>query len=204
MAALMLAAFSAPALAWENRAASTPGPVTASARQAQGQRQVQQQDQQQTQRQRASAQTSTVVSVDNTAGGGPSQPWSSRRSNTPDLSVAIAGGAGCPNGATGGVSLPGFGIIAGGNWQDRNCELRQMAALLANMHRPDAAVALLCQNVDVRWAMIHAGTPCAQDRPAPAEILHYTPGVVPAWCREKPLSFTQQYPLICFPTTRRQ
>jgi hypothetical protein len=84
--------------------------------------------------------------------------------NTPEvIPPSVVGGNPCAVGASGGVSLPGFGIAAGGTWADRACERRQQSALLFNMNKPRAAVELLCQDEHVREAMRLVGEPCVAD-----------------------------------------
>ena len=54
--------------------------------------------------------------------------------NTPEIvAPSIIGGNPCTVGMSGGVSLPGFGIVTGGSWEGKACERRQLAALLYNM-----------------------------------------------------------------------
>ena len=73
------------------------------------------------------------------------------------------GGNPCAVGASGGVALPGFGITAGGTWADKACERRQQAALLFNMGEPMVARELMCQDEQVRRAMLTGGKPCVAD-----------------------------------------
>ena len=65
----------------------------------------------------------------------------------------IVGGNACAVGASGGLSMAGFGIAAGATWADRACERRQQAALLFNMGEQKVAVELMCQDDNVRSAM---------------------------------------------------
>lgn len=72
----------------------------------------------------------------------------------------------CVVGASGAVSAMGFGAALGGSIEDVNCTRRAMAALLAQMGQPDAAVEVLCNNDEVRAALASVGRPCVADRPA--------------------------------------
>jgi len=87
--------------------------------------------------------------------------------NVPDVvAPSIIGGNPCSVGVSGGVAAAGFGITAGGTWADRACERRQEAALLYNIGKHAAAVALLCQDERVRDAMYATGEACAPPRVA--------------------------------------
>jgi hypothetical protein len=84
--------------------------------------------------------------------------------NTPEvIAPSVVGGNPCPVGASGGVSLPGFGVALGGTWADKACERRQEAALLFNMGENKVAVELMCQDDSVRNAMRVSGRPCTAD-----------------------------------------
>lgn len=83
----------------------------------------------------------------------------------PDVAPpSISGGNPCSVG----VSLGGSGMGGGGAfglmWESHDCALRQQAALMANLGRPDVAVGLLCNDPWVRDAMARQATPCAIDR----------------------------------------
>jgi hypothetical protein len=84
--------------------------------------------------------------------------------NTPEvIAPSIVGGNPCSVGASGGISMPGFGLALGGTWADRACERRQQAALLFNMGEPKVALELMCQDENVRSAMKIGGKMCAAD-----------------------------------------
>jgi hypothetical protein len=84
--------------------------------------------------------------------------------NTPEvIAPSVVGGNPCSVGASGGVSLPGFGVALGGTWADKACERRQEAALLFNMGENKVAVELMCQDDSVRNAMRVSGRPCTAD-----------------------------------------
>ena len=123
--------------------------------------------------------------------------------NTPDIQPPnVLGGNPCAVGASGGLSVSGFGIAGGATWADRQCERRQQAALLYNMGEPKVALELMCQDDNVRAAMRLSGRPCTTDvaaaQPAAvaaAPVASPTPPVVqvaaaapvraeprPAWC----------------------
>ena len=90
--------------------------------------------------------------------------------NTPEIiAPSIVGGDPCTVGASGGVTLPGFGIVTGGSWEGKACERRQLAALLFNMGHgtsgakgdtlQEAAVEVLCVEAGVREALKRIGQP---------------------------------------------
>ena len=89
--------------------------------------------------------------------------------NTPEvIAPSVVGGNPCAVGASGGLSLPGFGVALGGTWADKACERRQQAALMFNMGETKVAYELMCQDDNVRSAMRVSGKPCAADlAPAP-------------------------------------
>lgn len=65
--------------------------------------------------------------------------------NTPDAyAPGIVGGNTCSAGVTAGLALPGVGITGGASYSDKQCELRQKAAMLWNMGFEREAVGLLC------------------------------------------------------------
>ncbi len=105
--------------------------------------------------------------------------------NTPEvIPPSVVGGNPCAVGASGGLSLPGFGIAAGGTWADKACERRQQAALMFNMGETKVAYELMCQDEHVHQAMVSSGKPCTADSPpapvAQAQAPAMTAGVVPA------------------------
>ena len=84
--------------------------------------------------------------------------------NTPEvIPPGIVGGNACAVGASGGLSMAGFGIAGGATWADKACERRQQAALLFNMGEQKIAVELMCQDDNVRSAMRLGGKPCSTD-----------------------------------------
>lgn len=86
--------------------------------------------------------------------------------NTPDAPApAMYGGTNpCAVGMSAGVAVAGFGMSAGSTWSDHGCERRNSAVILFQAKMPDVAVALLCQDHDIRTAFSEAGQPCPQDR----------------------------------------
>jgi hypothetical protein len=61
-----------------------------------------------------------------------------------------------------------FGLSVGATWRDHNCQRLKNARELAHMGYDNAAVALLCVDIDVRRAMSRAGTPCPGAAPSAA------------------------------------
>jgi hypothetical protein len=91
--------------------------------------------------------------------------------NTPEvIAPNVLGGNPCAIGASGGLSLPGFGFSAGTTWADKACERRQQAALLFNMGEPVVARELMCQDDQVRIAMKIGGRPCVADAAVAQEV----------------------------------
>ncbi len=86
--------------------------------------------------------------------------------NTPDVGApALYGGTNpCSVGVSGGMSVAGFGVSGGSTYSDHGCERRNGAVILFQAQMPDVAVALLCQDSDMRTAFSEAGKPCPQDR----------------------------------------
>jgi hypothetical protein len=139
--------------------------------------------------------------------------------NTPEvIAPSIVGGNPCTVGASGGVSLPGFGLAVGGSWEGKGCERRQLAALLYNMGHDrtdgtaqiqlqDAAVEVLCENEDVRTSLRNVGRPCIIDRPAitaPTVAVTQQPHVIPAppwhradWCDTSSLAEQRAHAADC-------
>ena len=66
----------------------------------------------------------------------------------------------CSTGASMGVQTFGFGISGGKSFRDENCERIKLSRQLDSMGMKVAAVALLCQDERVFFAMEQAGTPC--------------------------------------------
>ena len=103
-------------------------------------------------------------STGTTGGGSLNYGGSYTIRNTPEvIAPSVVGGNPCSVGASGGVSLPGFGVTLGGTWADKACERRQEAALLFNMGENKVAVELMCQDDSVRNAMRVSGKPCSAD-----------------------------------------
>jgi len=95
--------------------------------------------------------------------------------NTPEvIAPSVVGGNACAVGASGGVSLPGFGLAMGATWADRACERRQQAALLFNMGEQRIALELMCQDDNIRAAMKVGGKPCVGDAAAAAPVAEAT------------------------------
>jgi hypothetical protein len=102
--------------------------------------------------------------------------------NTPEvIPPSVVGGNPCAVGASGGLSLPGFGVALGGTWADKACERRQQAALLFNMGEQKVAYEMMCQDDNVRAAMRSASKPCIADTApvaqAPAPTMAQAPAV---------------------------
>lgn len=66
----------------------------------------------------------------------------------------------CSTGASIGVQTFGLGVSGGKSFRDENCERIKLSRQLDTMGMKVAAVALLCQDERVFFAMEQAGTPC--------------------------------------------
>jgi len=66
----------------------------------------------------------------------------------------------CVTGRSGGIQLPGVGLLGGTTVRDMNCERMKLSKLLNDYGMKVAAVAILCQDERVFEAMEQAGTPC--------------------------------------------
>lgn len=120
----------------------------------------------------ASESTSTNATTVNAiamTGGGSGNGGTTRIENTPDAyAPSLPGGNPCIVGMSAGVSMPGIGIAGGGGYQDKECELRQQTALLANMGLGDAAIVLMCQNNPNLYKALVATGHCRGAAPAQA------------------------------------
>jgi hypothetical protein len=101
------------------------------------------------------------------SGGSGSNDYTATVHNTPDVAPPgqFGGTNPCAVGVSGGVSVAGVGIGGGGTWGSDGCERRNSAVILFQAGMPDVAVALLCQDSEIRQAFRDAGKPCPQDRP---------------------------------------
>jgi len=75
-------------------------------------------------------------------------------------SVTNAGSDVCLAGASAGVQTFGVGISGGKSFRDKNCERIKLSRELNSLGMKVAAVAILCQDERVFFAMEQAGTPC--------------------------------------------
>ena len=75
-------------------------------------------------------------------------------------SVTNAGSDVCLAGASAGVQTFGIGVSGGKSFRDKNCERIKLSSELNSLGMKVAAVAILCQDERVFFAMEQAGTPC--------------------------------------------
>tara|TARA_R100001086_G_scaffold184251_1_gene102879 strand:+ start:130 stop:813 length:684 start_codon:yes stop_codon:yes gene_type:complete len=75
-------------------------------------------------------------------------------------SVTNSGSDVCLAGASAGVQTFGVGISGGKSFRDKNCERIKLSRELNTLGMKVAAVAILCQDERVFFAMEQAGTPC--------------------------------------------
>jgi hypothetical protein len=66
----------------------------------------------------------------------------------------------CLAGASAGVQTFGIGVSGGKSFRDKNCERIKLSRELNSLGMKVAAVAILCQDERVFFAMEQAGTPC--------------------------------------------
>lgn len=99
--------------------------------------------------------------------------------NTPDaVPSTIYGGTNpCAVGASAAMSVAGLGIGGGGMWNSPGCERRNGAVILFQANLPDVAIALLCQDDEMRTAFRQSGRPCPADR---AQVAAAEPVAAPA------------------------
>lgn len=123
-----------------------------------------------------SAATGGAVTNNNyTSGGG------GNAQNTPNVvtsALAAAGYEVCLGSMTAGGSAAGFGLSVGSTIEDKACQLRLNAKTLATLGYAAAAREVMCQDPNVRTAMLEAGTPCAEDKglpPAPTSYVDTYP-----------------------------
>lgn len=132
------------------------------------------------------SQSSNAVNVNAYAvSGGAATSGSSHQklSTTPDANAPmISGGNPCVVGMSAGISVTGFGLSGGSMFQDKECELRQQAALLANMGLRQEAVAILCQNDDKMQKALATTGRCSTTSAPPVAPMANSEGV----CRLKP------------------
>jgi hypothetical protein len=74
--------------------------------------------------------------------------------------VTNSGSDVCLAGASAGVQTFGIGVSGGKSFRDKNCERIKLSRELNTLGMKVAAVALLCQDERVFFAMEQAGTPC--------------------------------------------
>ena len=74
--------------------------------------------------------------------------------------VTNSGSDVCLAGASAGVQTFGIGVSAGKSFRDKNCERIKLSRELNSLGMKVAAVAILCQDPRVFFAMEQAGTPC--------------------------------------------
>jgi hypothetical protein len=74
--------------------------------------------------------------------------------------VTNSGSDVCLAGASAGIQTFGVGVSAGKSFRDKNCERIKLSRELNTLGMKVAAVAILCQDERVFFAMEQAGTPC--------------------------------------------
>ena len=75
-------------------------------------------------------------------------------------SVTNSGSDVCLAGASAGIQTFGLGVSGGKSFRDKNCERIKLSRELNTLGMKVAAVAILCQDERVFFAMEQAGTPC--------------------------------------------
>ena len=74
--------------------------------------------------------------------------------------VTNSGSDVCLSGASAGIQTFGVGLSGGKSFRDKNCERIKLSRELNTLGMKVAAVAILCQDERVFFAMEQAGTPC--------------------------------------------
>ena len=83
----------------------------------------------------------------------------------------VASSETCVQSQSAGAQGPAFGISLGFSHTNEGCEMRRNAGMLFALGNKGAAIELLCQDDDIRAALLSAGTPCREDLqqvPAPS------------------------------------
>jgi hypothetical protein len=86
--------------------------------------------------------------------------------NVPNVyspALAAAGYEVCLGSMSAGGSGGGFGFSLASTMEDKACQARLNAKTLATLGYAAAAREVMCQDPNIRTAMINAGTPCAPD-----------------------------------------
>jgi hypothetical protein len=73
----------------------------------------------------------------------------------------VTGSDTCMGSSSAGGQGIGFGFSLGTSWTDKNCVRLKNSRQLQSMGQNAAAIQLMCQDPEVRTAMLEAGTPCA-------------------------------------------
>jgi hypothetical protein len=68
----------------------------------------------------------------------------------------------CMGSSSGGAQGMGFGVSLATTWHDTGCDRRYNAQMLNQLGARDAALALMCQEPQVRAAMAKTAAPCAE------------------------------------------
>jgi hypothetical protein len=68
----------------------------------------------------------------------------------------------CMGSSSGGAQGLGFGVSLATTWHDTGCDRRYNAQMLNQLGARDAALALMCQEPQVRAAMAKTATPCVE------------------------------------------
>lgn len=84
----------------------------------------------------------------------------------------------CMGSSSMGAQGVGFGVSIGSTWNDAGCDRRYNAQALAAVGMRQAAVALLCQDPNIKAAMETAGTPCAGSQSAAVSDVDVRPMIV--------------------------
>lgn len=100
------------------------------------------------------------------------------------IAPALTSGADtCMGSTTVGAQGVGVGLSFGNTWTDDNCVMLKNSTMLWNMNKPDAAIALLCTNPQIRKALEVSGTEC----PAGRKPVVSDSGVAPAVMHAPPM-----------------
>lgn len=105
----------------------------------------------------ATSNTSSTSQAGSVANNQPVQSITSNSTSPNRISTApaifsptMSPTAPCTSVLSGGVSVVGFGLSLGGNYEDKECTRREFARVLAQMGFSDAGLAMLCGNDEVR------------------------------------------------------
>jgi len=102
----------------------------------------------------------------------------------------------CMGSSSIGAQGVGLGMSFGSTWTDDNCVMLKNSTMLWNIGKPEAAIALLCGNPQIRKALEASGTECPSGRKPQAQaasVAPAAPAVVPV--APEPAAYHDELPM---------